>query len=165
MEHTSDNIKIRRLVPSDLDGVRDFFRALGEVGTAFFNANGYNERQACAFLQGERENHIYWAAVADTPDGQEIAGIVFLFKINTRVPWLGVAVAEKWQGRHLGCRLLTTAEEWARETGAGGIMLTTARDNTRAQGLYERMGYKNIGRYCNGELLYLLAFPSDGKDA
>lgn len=159
MEKIIEDIQIRRLVPQDLDRVCAFFRALGEEGTAFFNINGYNERQAYAYLRGEREDHIYWAAVADTPEGEEIAGLVFLFRINTRVPWLGIAVAEKWAGRHLGKRLMTTAREWAEATGAGGVMLTTARENVRAQKLYEHMGYKNIGHYCNGEWLYLLAFP------
>jgi len=162
MEKIIQDMKIRYLLPEDRDRVYAFFRALGEEGTAFFNMNGGNERHTYEFLNGERQDHMYWVVVADTPEGEEIAGLVFLFRINTRVPWLGVAIAEQWKGRHLGRRLLTTAREWAEATGAGGILLTTARENVRAQRLYESMGYKNIGHYCNGEILYLLAFPGEG---
>ena len=158
-----ENIKIRPLVPTDRERVYAFFRALGEEGGRFFNLNEYNERHTYAFLDGERQNHIYWAAVADTPAGEEIVGLGFLYKINTGIPWLGVGVAEKWQGKHLGGRLMAVAEGWAESAGAGGILLTTARENTRAQMLYKHRGYKNIGNYCNGEMLYLLAFESKAQ--
>lgn len=154
-----EDMKIRPLVPSDRERVCTFFRALGEEGGRFFNLNEYNERHTYAFLDGERQKHVYWAAIADTPAGEEIAGLVFLYKIDTGIPWLGVGVAEKWQGKHLGRRLMATAEQWAESAGAGGILLTTARENIRGQMLYKHMGYKNIGHYCNGELLYLLTFP------
>ena len=159
-ENVIESMQIRPLIPTDRARVQAFFRALGEEGSRFFNLHEYNERCTYDFLDGERPHHMYWAAVADTPAGEEIAGLVFLFKTDTGVPWLGVGVAEKWQGRHLGRRLLTVAQQWARSAGAGGIMLTTARDNIRGQMLYKRMGYKNIGNYCNGELLYLLTFPN-----
>ena len=51
---------------------------------------------------------------------------------------------------------MTTAKEWAFQNGAGGIVLTTAQNNFRGQGLYSRMGYEKIGTYLDGEILYLL---------
>ena len=99
--------------------------------------------------------------MADTPDGEEIAGLVFLWKKFTKVPWLGIGVTERWKGRHLGRRLMATAAAWAESVGAGGILLTTAPENVRGQGLYERMGYERIGTYHDGEFLYLLTFQSN----
>lgn len=165
MEKMIEDMRIRLLGVQDRERVYAFFRALGEEGGTFFNRNGHNEKYTYAFLDGERPNHIYWAAVADTPQGEEIAGLVFLFKIDTKIPWLGIGITEKWKGRHLGGRLMTAAKEWAQANGAGGILLTTARENLRAQKLYENMGYKNIGHYCNGELLYLLSFPNPSLHA
>ena len=108
------------------------------------------------FLDGGHQDRIYWAAMAD----DEVAGIVFLWSKDTKVPWLGIAVTEKWKGHHLGRRLMTTAKEWALAAGAGGILLTTAPENVRGQGLYERMGYEHIGTYHDGEKLYLLTFAN-----
>jgi len=161
MDTTIENMRIRPLVPEDVENAYTFFRNLGEEGDYFFNQNRFNERRTYKYLNGERPDNIFWAAVADTPEGEEIAGIVFLFKIDTKVPYLGIAVSEKWRGKHLGRRLMTTAYEWAQSVGAGGILLTTHTKNIRGQKLYERMGYKRIGNRANGELLYLLALPSE----
>ncbi len=161
MDKSIESLKIRRITPDDRERVYNFFRRLGEEGGTFFNRYGGNEKVTFAFLDGEKPNHIYWAAVADTPDGEEIAGLVFLWEINTKVPWLGIGITEAWKGRHLGRRLMTAAKEWAQSVGAGGIRLTTAPENIRGQRLYERMGYERIGTYHDGEFLYLLALPNE----
>lgn len=158
MEKIIEEIEIRPLVPEDREKVTAFFRALGEEGSTFFNRHGGNEKGTYAFLEGQKPNRLYWAAVVDTPQGEEIAGLVFLWKTNTKIPWLGIGVSENWKGRHLGRRLMNTAKEWAQSVGAGGILLTTAPQNLRGQGLYERMGYQRIGTYHDGEFLYLLTF-------
>ena len=96
------------------------------------------------------------AAEAETDEGKEIVGIVFLWKKDSGVPWLGIGIAEKWKGKHLGRRLMDTARQYAESKGAGGIMLTTAQTNFRGQGLYEHMGYEKLGVHHSGEFLYLL---------
>ena len=161
MEKNIEDLKIRLLLPEDRERVYTFFRQLGDEGEAFFNGYGGNEKETYAFLSGQRPNNIYWVAVADAPDGEEIVGLVFLWKKNTKIPWLGIGIAEGWKGRHLGRRLMDTAKEWAESVGAGGIMLTTAAKNVRGQGLYERRGYERLGVYHDGEFLYLLAFSNE----
>ena len=113
------------------------------------------------YMDGGKPNQIYWVAVVDTPEGEEIAGLVFLFNKKTGVPWLGIGVSEKWKGRRIGGLLMDAAREWAESVGAGGILLSTAPENLRAPRLYERKGYVKIGTQENGELLYLLAFPNE----
>lgn len=161
MEKIIEDLKIRLVTPEDREKIYNFFRQLGEEGGTFFNRGCGNEKSTYAFLDGEMPDRIYWAAVADTPEGEEIAGIVFLWRADTKVPWLGIGITEKWKGRHLGRRLMTTAKEWAQNVGAGGICLTTAPENFRGQGLYQRMGYERIGTYSDGEFLYLLTFPNE----
>ena len=159
-----DRIRIRPLVPDDRERVTAFFGSLGEEGSYFFNRNHGNEQEAYNYLSGERPHHMFWAAVADTPKGEELAGLVFLYKTNTKVPYLGIGITEQWKGKHLGRRLMTVARQWAESAGAGGILLTTDTKNLRGQGLYERMGYKRIGLHNSGELLYLLAFSNENND-
>ena len=72
MDTAIENIRIRPLIPEDRDGVYTFFHNLGEEGTYFFNRNGGNERGTYQYLDGARPDHIFWAAVADTPEGEEI---------------------------------------------------------------------------------------------
>ena len=162
MEHNIEDLNIRLLQKEDAEKVYELFRNLGEEGSYFFNRNEGNEKRTYSYLDGKLPDHIFWVAVADTDDGEEIAGMVFLWRKDTGVPWLGIGISEKWKGKHLGRRLMNTAKEWAQEHGAGGIMLTTAQTNTRGQGLYSRMGYEKLGVYLDGEFLYLLTL--DRKD-
>lgn len=160
MEKIIEEMKIRLLTPDDRERVYRYFRRLGDEGSTFFNRGQGNEKGTYAFLDGKTPDRIYWAAVYDTDDGEEIAGIVFLWNRDTGVPWLGIGIEEAWKGRHLGRRLMNTAREWAESVGAGGILLTTAPTNVRGQGLYERMGYRRIGTYHDGEFLYILQLPN-----
>ena len=76
MEKTIEELRIRLVTPEDREKIYNFFRQMGDEGGTFFNRNGGNERGTYMFLNGERPNHIYWAAVADTEDGEEIAGLI-----------------------------------------------------------------------------------------
>lgn len=87
-----------------------------------------------------------------------MVGYVFVWDTHTGVPWLGTAVAADWKGRHLGRRLIEHAHAYAKERGAGGVLLTTAIANIRGQGLYERMGYQRLGMHKDGAFLYLYRF-------
>lgn len=156
MEQNINELEIRLLVPEDRQKIYDFFRNLGEEGSYFFNRENGNENRTYAFLDGKLPDHIFWAVTEKNGDSEEIAGIVFLWRKQSGVPWLGIGISEKWKGKHLGRRLMTTASEWAKAKGAGGIMLTTAQTNVRGQGLYERMGYEKLGVHHDGEFLYLL---------
>ena len=93
-------------------------------------------------------------------DGDRMAGYLFLWDLNKSVPWLGIAVAEAYKGKHLGRILMQTAKEYAMAQGKGGILLTTHVANLRGQGLYERSGYERLGIHTSGEILYLLRFDS-----
>ena len=161
MESSIDKLKIRLILPDDKDRISRFFRALGDEGSAFFNRCSGNENRTYDFLQGKLPDHIFWAATYEGDSGEEIAGIVFLWRKDTGVPWLGIGITEDWKGKHLGRRLMDTAKNWAVQNGAGGIMLTTAQTNVRGQGLYERMGYEKLGTYFDGEILYLLTFDKN----
>ena len=59
----------------------------------------------------------------------------------------------------LGEILMRYAMDIAREDGKGGIYLTTHVANVRAQALYEKLGFRQMGVAKNGtELFYLLSF-------
>jgi ribosomal protein S18 acetylase RimI-like enzyme len=46
-----------------------------------------------------------------------------------------------------GEKLINTAIEFAKETGAKGLLLETGRDNETAQRLYEKIGFKKEANY------------------
>ena len=159
MERSIDELRIRLVTPEDKERITEFFASLGEEGTHFLNRNGGNERGAIAFCNGEKPDRIYWAAVDDTDEGEKIVGLTFIWSKDSMIPWFGIGVSEAWKGKHLGRRLIATVREHCEKAGCGGILLTTAQDNVRGQGLYERCGFEKLGVHHSGEFLYLLRFP------
>jgi ribosomal protein S18 acetylase RimI-like enzyme len=57
-----------------------------------------------------------------------------------------IAVAAEAEGRGIGRVLLEAAEAWARSRGAATMSLHVFEANTRAQGLYARMGFEGESR-------------------
>lgn len=64
--------------------------------------------------------------------------------ISMKRSWIlnDLYVAEAYRGRGVAQLLLDSAMEYAKQTHAKGIALSTAIDNERAQAIYERNGYK-----------------------
>ncbi len=111
-------------------------------------------------LQGEREfvecnlrqdrSTIF---LARDVEGGKVVGFTQLFQIHSTV-WLGPSliledlfVAPEARGAGAASMLLERAESYAREIGAIGMFLETARDNVTAQRVYERAGWTREGRF------------------
>ncbi|MBQ8578285.1 MAG: GNAT family N-acetyltransferase [Clostridia bacterium] len=165
MKYNIDEIEIRQMTQDDRPMVEAFFAQMGEESASFFNRGRGNERRTLSWFDGGKPDHIFWVAIAENDAGEkEIAGYVFIWDKDSKIPWLGIAVAEAWKGRHLGRRLIAAVREHCEENGCGGILLTTAQNNFRGQGLYERCGFEKLGVYRDGEFLYLLRFDNRSSD-
>ena len=150
---------IRLLRAGDADDkalMEAFFDQMGFEARAFFNHGDGNRRFMESYMDGScNEQSVHW--IAD--DGGKVAGYVFLTQCDTGIPWLGIAVAEYAKGRHLGRQLITTAQDWCKAHGRGGIMLITHQANIRAQMLYSGCGFKRLGNHSSGEVLFYWRVP------
>ncbi len=149
---------IRPMRSDDRQGVLEFFASMGEESTSFFNVNRGNEERTLRFLDGGNTDHLFWVAECDGA----LAGLVFIWCKETLIPWLGIGVSDAFQGRHIGKALLTYVIDYAKSTCCGGLALTTAQTNYKAQGLYEKCGFERLGIHHSGEYLYLLTFRRNG---
>ena len=138
---------IRQFEADDLPKIHAFFDQMGVESTKFFNTNDVNRKFAVKFVTEKNKSIIRWLAEVD---GQMI-GYVFLWDIDTTLPWLGIAVHDSYKGKG-------NANNWAEENGKGGVILITAKNNERGQKLYEGMGYQYYGIHPSGELLYIKRF-------
>lgn len=115
-----DGYRVFYQQPSDLAGARQFLQARLEKGDA-------------AIL------------VAQTPDG--LAGFTQLYpsfsSVSMKPIWIlnDLFVAAAYRGQGIAKQLMTVAENFARETGAIRVGLSTQVANTSAQALYEGRGY------------------------
>lgn len=154
--HNNDLV-IRPFVPGDRPLVEDFFARLGEEGSFFFNRNRGNERMTLSWFDGALKNIVFFMAELNG----KMLGYVFLYDLDVKTPWLGIAVSEDAKGQHLGTRLMAHAEAYARQHHKGAILLTTHMKNVRGQALYEKSGYTRIGVHTTGELLYIHYFNEE----
>ena len=152
-----DQIKMRTLGENDVQLVLEFFDQMAGDTRAMFNRGDVNRIRVIKHLSAqENDGQIHFAAVVKNPDGTELmVGYVFLWDIDKKIPWLGIAVREDWKGHHLGRRLLSYIDDWAEPKGYGGIMLTSVPANIRAHSLYVRMGFEYMGTHPDGEFLYV----------
>lgn len=149
-----NELTVRPFASDDRMRVEAFFDQMGGETRAFFDRAGGNRNGALGFFDGKDQNAVRWLAL----DQERMVGYVFLWDLDTGVPWLGIGVAEDCKGKHLGRRLMDTARDHAMSCGKGGILLTTHVANIRGQGLYEYCGYERMGMHASGEVLYLLRF-------
>jgi len=86
--------------------------------------------------------------VVDVP-GEGLLGsaLVFFRAGSTLARLYSIATAPAARGRGLGGKLLAAAEGAARARGCRALRLEVRVDNTAAMALYERAGYRQIGRY------------------
>lgn len=150
----SDILEIRTFDMEDRNLVEEFFDQMGSETRAFFDRGSVNRKNALSFFEGKDRNILRWIAM----DHGRMVGYVFLWDLDTTIPWLGIAVSDDYKGKHLGRKLMKTAEEYAQSQNNGGILLTTHIANLRGQALYEHCGYERMGIHNTGEILYLLRF-------
>ena len=152
-----DSVGIRELSKNDLAMVLEFFDQMAGDTRAMFNRGDVNRIRVIEHLNSLGDDHqIHFAAVVKEADGSEkMVGYVFLWDIDKKIPWLGIAVHENWKGHHLGRKLLAHLDKWAQPKGYGGLMLTSVPANVRAHSLYTRMGFEYFGVYPDSEFLYV----------
>jgi len=147
-------VQIRNFQMEDRKLVEEFFNQMGGETRAFFNRESGNENNALGFFEGKDKDVIRFMAL----DKGRMVGYLFLWELDNKVPWLGIAVADDYKGLHLGRKLMNIAKEYALSQAKGGILLTTHLANYRGQALYERSGFERMGIHTSGEILYMFRF-------
>lgn len=154
-------VALRELVPGDMEKIMNFFDQMAGDTRAMFNRGDVNRTRVIAYLEGKRPNEKHFCATVDINGEETIVGYTFLWDIDKTIPWLGIAVHERWKGFRLGRVLLNHLDEYAKANGYGGLMLTTVPANIRAQSLYTNMGYEHLGTHCCGEYMYVKRFDME----
>lgn len=166
MENLQNNTEfyIRRFTSEDTALVYDFFTAASEETRYFLDAHVYDLKTAEKFTSAEelaKKDVRRYAAVINRDGAEMMVGYLFFWDWTKRIPWLGIGVRDGYKGMGIGKRIMDFASQEARENGKGGILLTTKKDNLRAQALYKKCGYEFIGEQKTGDIfqhLMLLNF-------
>lgn len=72
--------------------------------------------------------------------------------IDGKEAWIGgLGVRPPFRSRGIGAKLMSAAEDMCRKRGAQTVLLEVIEGNTRAQGLYERLGYRPTKKFITAE--------------
>ncbi|PID56185.1 ribosomal-protein-alanine N-acetyltransferase [candidate division KSB3 bacterium] len=99
-----------------------------------------------AELDGESFSHVYVARlIRDDGVPQKIIGYNFFWLVADEIHILHIAVDPEHQHRGLGKLLLDFAADFGRRHGACCMILEVRVSNAKAQGLYRKLGFQQIG--------------------
>lgn len=142
---------IRKMTLRDEEGVKRFYRSLGEEAAFYFNNGGGNEARTMQFFAGGKPDHLFHVVSTEG----EIAALAFLWDLDSGVPWFGIGVGDPYRHLGVGSALLAQQLALCGKRGFGGMLLRTHKNNLAAQKLYERFGFERLGEHPSGEYLYI----------
>ncbi|MFQ5400229.1 MAG: GNAT family N-acetyltransferase [Anaerolineae bacterium] len=91
-------------------------------------------------LKWQQHGHCYWlVAETDATDNLIGCGQLLLYPYCAEIARL--SVAPPYQGKGIGTAMLRQLIDIARSSGLPHVEIGIARENTRAQGLYQRLGF------------------------
>jgi ribosomal protein S18 acetylase RimI-like enzyme len=121
--------------------------ALAEIATASYSPyldrmDGQRPAPLDADYAVSIARHVVWVAEV----GVHVAGLLVLVDEPAVTLLENVAVHPDWQGRGIGGRLMSMAEDHARATGTNAVRLYTHASMVENRRLYEHLGYVETAR-------------------
>ncbi len=144
----TDEVIIRQIKSGDENVLVDFYNGLSESSIQTFRPLGYKTTlSVCEDIiqdnSPEIDKKFDLVALHET----RIVGWSFLWNIESNEPTFGLGVADDFQGKGLGSKLIDSAMKTARERGLKKVLLTVVQDNQVAWQMYERRGFVKYGKF------------------
>ena len=148
MPNIAGKILIRRAREEDLTGLVFLLEVLFSIEKDFtFNVDKQQrglrlllQRPDTAVLVAERQGRIIGMCTAQLLISTAEGGLSALVE--------DVVILPAWQAQGTGKRLMEAVAEWSAFQGATRIQLLADRNNTRALGFYNRIGYRPTDLIC-----------------
>jgi RimJ/RimL family protein N-acetyltransferase len=132
----------------DALGLCTFYNRLGKTTIRYFSMLGDKAEQShCSYVCSPKADDVDLFMVS-AGWREEIVGWVFLRDISATYPELGIVLADSYQGRGLGGRLMGVLLDTARQLGVETVMLNVVEDNARAIPLYLKFGFRVVWGWC-----------------
>lgn len=136
-------IEIRQLRTGDAVALAEFYNTLSAPSKRLFKPCGLVVTlERCRRIVRENQPEIGKKFDAVAVLDKRIVGWSFLWSLQSGSPTFGLAVADDFQNRRLGGKLMDHVLQAAAARDIHNITLTVVRDNKPALRLYERKGFE-----------------------
>lgn len=146
------NIIITRAVPEDAEATLEYLKIIGgESDNMTFGAEGFpmtaeNEAKYIASMEGSRTKVMYVAKENGRIVGEASYNSYTRPRLRHRGEF-GISVLRSHQNRGIGSALLAKILDFARDVAENEIVnLEVRSDNAAAIHLYEKFGFRRVGR-------------------
>ncbi len=135
-------LRVERLAAGHADALPGFHESLSQASRDAFTPHAYDAGTVAVYIRrSEADDDRIYVAMS----GGDIVGYFFLWEFQSPIPLLGIGMADVFQGRGIGRKMMAILIEDAQTAGRDGIELTTMQHNDRAFALYRRMGFEHVG--------------------
>ena len=143
-----DEVIIQRIKSSDDNSLVEFYNGLSESSIRTFRPLGYKTTlNVCEDIIKDNspgiDKKFDLVALYET----RIIGWSFLWNLESNEPTFGLGVADDFQGKALGSKLIDSVMKTARERSLKKVLLTVVQDNPVAWKMYERRGFVKYGEF------------------
>jgi ribosomal protein S18 acetylase RimI-like enzyme len=157
------NVSFRLITSEDVELLAYFFESLSDSTRKIYGFSFTRELAEQWVNEGTGDPNMRRYMVFEQPSDRSadsvMLGTVWLWKWTKQVVWFGIMIADAYQNKGYGSKLIEIAVEDAKKSNKGGILLSTHKTNLRAQKLYQKHDFQIIGEDLRGEYLMLLNFP------
>ena len=159
----NESFIIRPIHEQDTDRLYDYFCSFSDETRYFFRPHALDRAFAEKLSHADRTDPDTrrFVVVLQQESQEIVTGYFFFWSWQKKVPWFGIGVRDGYKGKGLGGLMMQHAVREAEQHDKGGILLTTKKDNVRAQKLYQKFGFVILGEEPHGEYLLLLNFPDE----
>jgi RimJ/RimL family protein N-acetyltransferase len=142
MPTKTEPVDLRALKQADAQALAAFYNGLQPATIRTFRPLGDRTTlPACELIAVE--NHTAPCSRFDllAVNRDVIVGWAFLANLTSAQPYLGIVVAERWQGKGIGKTMLGRLLAWGRDHAVSKVYLMVVTDNQRAINLYTSHGF------------------------
>jgi len=141
------DVEFRKAKISDIDVLLEFMREYYE-----YDHLAFDQRAARSALEGILENDLFGYIWLIHHESEAVGYVVLTYgyslEFHGRDAFVDeLYIRENYRGRGLGTATLAFIENNCRSLGIQSLRLEVERNNTKAQGLYRKLGFKDHDRY------------------
>lgn len=153
------SVHMRAIQPDDVERLQAFHTrlSLDTIVMRYFRvAPTLHSQEAWRLTHLDYDNRMALVATTSVGDEERIIGVVRYERVAATSGELAFVIADEWQGRGIGARLLAHLLTYARERGFERMMAVTMSTNMRMRAVLAHAGFPVTSSYADGCLTFTL---------